>query len=107
MAEESDDLGRRAVTLFAATSLVAAIVVGAMLVSGYRAGVLDNRIEWLYWAGAILGAAGVACLGIASMPARPSEASVGRLSALIRTGLLLFMAAPVLCVIAVFTDYWI
>ncbi len=107
MTEGSDDLGGRAGTLFAATSLVVAIVVGAMLVSGYRAGVLDNRIEWLFWAGAILGAAGIGCLGIASMPARASVTSLRRASALIRAGLLLFMAAPVLCVIAVFTDYWI
>jgi len=86
--------------LFVGTSLVVAIVVGAMLVSGWRAGSLDNDIEWLFWAGAVFGAAGVACFGFAAM----GDASAARLT---RAGILLFMSAPVLCVAAVMIDYWI
>jgi hypothetical protein len=94
---------QKAVTLFVGTSLVAAITVGAMLVGGWGGGVLDNRIETLFWAGAILGAVGIALLGIATLPVQ----RVGLIIGLTRVGVLLFLVAPVLCVIAVFTDYWI
>ena len=90
----------RATSLFGYTSVVAAITIGAMLVGNWGAGILDNRIEWLFWAGAILGGVGIGLLGIASI-------SGSRVTGLTRAGLGLFMLAPVLCVIAVFTDYWI
>lgn len=107
MATDTPSPERTASALFSSTSLVLAIIVGAMLVSGWRAGSLDNRIEWLFWAGAILAAAGTGCLGVASLP-RSAPASEGRSSAgLVRAGVLLFMTGPVLCVVAVFTDYWI
>lgn len=86
--------------LFVGTGLVAAIVIGAMLVSGWRAGSLDNDIEWLFWVGSVLGAIGIGCFGAAT--AQPINAPV-----LVRIGLMLFMAAPVLCVAAVVIDYWI
>ena len=89
----------RATALFGFTSVVAAIVVSGMLVANWGAGILDNRVEWVFWAGAILGAVGIGLLGLASLGARTT--------ALTRAGLGLFMVAPVLCVIAVFTDYWI
>jgi len=90
----------KSTALFIGTSLVVAIVVGAMLVSGWRAGSLDNDIEWLFWLGAAAGAAGVGCFGAAT--ARRSDPH-----RLVAVGLLLFMAAPVLCVAAVMVDYWI
>lgn len=88
----------KAAVLFAATSIVAAIAVGAMLISGWHAGSLDNRVEWIFWAGAILGAAAVGCLGLAAVRDAARLATVG---------MSLFLIAPVLCVIAVFADYWI
>jgi drug/metabolite transporter (DMT)-like permease len=94
---------RKATTLFAATSVVVAVVVGAMLVSGWGGGRLENRIEVLYWAGAILGAVGVALLGIASV----AGDRLGVIRGLTRAGVVLFMLGPVLCTVAVFTDYWI
>ena len=92
----------RATTLFAATSIVAAIVISGMLVGDWGGGILDNRVEWVYWTGAILGGVGIGLLGIAAVLAR--EAVVERLT---RVGMGLFLIAPVLCVVAVFTDYWI
>jgi hypothetical protein len=89
----------RATALFGFTSVVAAITVSGMLVGDWGAGVLDNRVEWVFWAGAILGGVGIGLLGLASLGLR----TVG----LTRAGLILFMIAPVLCVVAVFTDYWI
>lgn len=89
----------RATVLFVGTALVAAIVVAGMLVSGYHAGILDNRVEWVFWMGAIFGAAGVGVFSTAILARRPDG--------LIRVGLALFVLAPVLCVVAVMTDYWL
>ena len=88
----------RPTLLFIGTSIVAAIVIGAMLISGWRAGSLDNNVEWIFWAGAILGGAGIACFG--ACVSTPRER-------VIRAGLLLFVSAPVLCVAAVIADYWV
>jgi len=84
--------------LFASTSIVVALVVGSMLVSGWRAGSLDNRVEWIFWAGATLGAVGVGLFGIAS---------AWSASQFVKPGVVLFLVAPVLCVFAVMADYWI
>jgi hypothetical protein len=98
--ETPDALGLRATVLFAATGIMVAITVAGIRVSGWRAGVLDNRVEWIFWAGAILGAAGVGMLGLAAIPGRASARLIG-------SGVMLFLVAPVLCVVAVFADYWI
>jgi len=99
---------RKATGLFGATSIVAAITVGSMLVGNWGAGILDNRVEWVFWAGAILGAIGIALLGLATLPpGHDLTRSVRTANALVRVGLVLFLIAPVLCVVAVFTDYWI
>ena len=99
---------RTATGLFASTSLVAAITVGAMLVGDWGAGILDNRVEWVFWVGAILGAVGIGLLGLAALPpGRDVSRAVRRSTGLVRAGLVLFLIAPVLCVVAVFTDYWI
>lgn len=88
----------RPAVLFVGTSIVVAIVVAAMLVSGWRAGSLSNDVEWIFWAGAVLAATGVGCFALAV--ARGGER-------VIRAGLLLFAVAPVLCVVAVMADYWL
>ena len=93
---------RKATHLFVGTSIVASITVGAMLVAGWGGGILDNRVEVLFWAGAILGAIGIGLLGVATIP----TSRTATITALTRTGMLLFMIAPVMCIVAVFTDYW-
>ena len=94
---------RKATTLLCTFALVVAIIVGAMLVSGWGGGGLDNRIEWLYWAGAIIGAAGIAVIAVGLLPGR-SASAIERTTA---TGMVMFLAAPVIITIAVMTDYWI
>jgi hypothetical protein len=94
------DLGLRATILFAATGLMIAITVAGIRIAGYRPGVLDNDVEWIFWAGAILGAVGVGLMGISAIPGRASARLIG-------TGVVLFLIAPMLCVVAVFADYWI
>lgn len=99
---------RTASTLFAATSIVTAITVGAMQVGDWGAGILDNRVEWVFWAGAVLGGVGVLLLGLANLVgARAPEVEARRIARLTSVGLPLFLVAPVLCVVAYFVDYWI
>jgi len=97
---DDTDHGSRAAILFSATGLMVAVTVAGIRISGWRAGVLDDGVEWVFWAGAILGAVGVGLLGVAAIPGRAS-------ARLVAAGMCLFLLAPVLCVVAVFTDYWI
>lgn len=95
---------RQAGLLFAATAVVLALAAGAIQVADWSGGRLDNRIEPLFWAGAILAAAGCACLGLGAVPwTRRGAGPVG----LLRAGMLLFLVGPVLATVAVFGDYWI
>jgi hypothetical protein len=97
----------QATALFLGTSLVAAVTVSGLLLAGWSGGRLDNRIEPLFWAGAIITAAAIALFGAAAFPRRDDargEASVVRL---IQIGIVLFVAGPVLCIVAVFGAYWI
>ena len=104
MTEETKEAERKALVLFATTTLVYAIAVGSMMISDWGAGVLDNRVEWVYWAGTILGAVGVILFAAAIFPAR---ANLARTNGLTRAGLVLFLVAPILCVTAYMVDYWI
>jgi hypothetical protein len=95
---------RQSGLLFAATAVVLALAAGAMQIAGWSGGRLDNRIEPLFWAGAILAAAGCACFGVGAVPwSRRGTGPVG----LLRAGMLLFLVGPVLATVAVFGDYWI
>ncbi|MEP6480028.1 MAG: hypothetical protein ABJB03_11590 [Rhodoglobus sp.] len=94
---------RKVTALFIGTSLVAAITIGSMMVGNWGGGVLEDHIEVLFWAGAILGGVGIALLGIGSLVTDHLRLLTG----LTRVGLLLFLVAPVMCVTAVFVDYWI
>jgi hypothetical protein len=98
---------RKATALFSSTSIVVALVVGSMLVSGWRAGSLDNRVEWIFWVGAIIGAAGVVLFSAATWPRSPTERALRSTNRFIRIGIVLFIVAPVLCTFAVMADYWI
>jgi len=89
----------KATILFAATGLMVAVTVAGIRIAGYRPGVLDNSVEWIFWAGAILGAAGVALFGVAAVRERADQ--------LLAPAMALFLSGPVLCTVAVFADYWI
>jgi hypothetical protein len=94
---------RKAVALFAAAATAAAVVVAGITIAGWGGGRLDNRIEPLFWAGAILGGVALALLGLATLPRR----SAAIITALSRAGILLYLIAPTLCIVAIFVDYWI
>jgi hypothetical protein len=99
----------QATALFLGTALIAALTVGALRVSGWGGGVLDNRIEPLFWAGAILAgvAIGLFALAAAPRPRMPDDRAAAWMARLITVGLALFVVGPILSVVAVFTDYWI
>jgi len=99
------DESRQATTLFLGTSLITAIVVGSMMMSGRTGGSLDNRIEPLFWAGAIF--AGVALVLFAAATYPRAASGGGSTVRLVRAGLVLFTLGPILCIVAVFVDYWI
>lgn len=90
----------RGTLLFVGASLTAAISVAGVLVSGWRGGSLDNRIEWAFWSGAIITAAAIAAFAVAA--GSRSERFV-----VIRAGIAMFVFGPALSVAAVFIDYWI
>ena len=94
---------RKAVMLFVGASLVAAVVVAGITVAKWGGGILDNRVEPLFWAGAILGGLALALLGLATLPRR----SARLITALSRIGVVLFLVAPTMCIVAIFWDYWI
>lgn len=94
---------RKAAALFAAAVVAAAVVVAGITIAGWGGGRLDNRIEPLFWAGAILGGIAIALLGLATLPRR----SAAIITTLSRAGILLFLVAPTLCIVAIFADYWI
>ena len=94
---------RKAVHLFIGCALVAGVVVAGITVAGWGGGILDNRVEPLFWAGAILGALALALLGLATLPRRSARLITG----FTRAGVVLFLVAPTLCILAIFWDYWI
>ncbi len=94
---------RKAVSLFIGCALVAGVVVAGITVAKWGGGILDNRVEPLFWAGAILGGLALAVLGLATLPRR----SARLITALSRIGVVLFLVAPTLCIVAIFWDYWI
>jgi hypothetical protein len=102
-AAEASRAERKAVALFTGAAVAAAVVVAGITIADWGGGILDNRVEPLFWAGAILGGLALALLGLATLPRR----SAGIITALTRAGVLVFLVAPTLCIVAIFLDYWI
>ena len=101
------ELERHAAVLFVGAALTMAIVCGAVIVSGWFAGVLVDRWERVFWAGALLGGLMVAVFAAAALPsAANAKRASARIVWLLRLGLLLFVAAPALCVIALVGDFY-
>lgn len=100
-------LERSAVLLFASTAMVMAVVCGAIIVSGWFAGVIEDHAERVFWAGAILALLGVLTLGAAALPGGENDrVEVTRLRWLTRIGLIAFLLAPCLCIGALVADFY-
>ncbi len=99
---------RRATALFLGCTLVTAIVCGAIIVSGWFAGVIEDGFERVFWAGAILAGAMVAVLAGAAFPGGTDDGlAVRRMTILTRIGLILFIVSPSLCVGALVADFFL
>jgi len=101
------ELERHAATLFLGAALTMAIVCGAIIVSGWFAGVLVDRWERVFWAGALLGGLMVATFAAAAAPGgTDARRACRRITWLIRAGLALFVLAPALCILALVGDFY-
>lgn len=101
------ELERHAVGLFAVGALTMAIVCGAVIVSGWFAGVLIDRWERLFWAGALLGGVMVAVLAAAALPGgADARRACRRITWLSRVGLVLFVLAPAACILSLVGDFY-
>ena len=101
------ELERHAAVLFLGAALTMAVICGAVIVSGWFAGTIVDTWERLFWSGAFLGGVMVAVFAAAAAPggADPRRACL-RITWLLRAGLLLFVLAPTLCILALVGDFY-
>jgi hypothetical protein len=101
------ELERRATLLFVGYVLAMAIVCGAIIVSGWFAGVLDDPPERVFWAGAVLAGVTIAVFAAAAFPGGRDDArEAARIRWTLRAGLLLAVLSPALCVGALIADFY-
>ena len=97
----------RAVRLLTVAALTMAIICGAIIVSGWFAGVIEDGPERVFWAGAILNFLMVGVFAAAAFPGGDDDArAISRVTALTRVGLVLFILAPTLCIGALIADFY-
>ena len=107
MREARARLERNAILLLAIGAFTMAIICGAIIVSGWFAGVIDDGPERFFWGGAILEFVMVAVFAAAAFPGGADDtAAVRRITALIRTGLVLYVLAPAVCIGALIVDFY-
>ena len=105
--ERRRHLERQAVVLFAVTTLSMMIICGALIVSGWFAGVIQDQYERFFWAGAILAGVMVVVFTAAVVPGGANDrGTIRRVTWLLRLGLLLFVVAPALCLGALIADFF-
>jgi len=108
MSEQRQHLERQAATLFVGAALSMAIICGAVIVSGWFAGVIEDQYERIFWAGAMLGGLMVAVFAAAAFPGgRDDNRVVRRVTLLLRAGLVLLVLSPTLCIVALVCDFFL
>jgi hypothetical protein len=89
-------------------AVVFAIIAAGIIVSGWFAGVIQDRFERVFWAGALTGGLMVAVFAGAAFPGGPDDArAIARITWLTRIGLVLFLLAPTLCIVALVCDFFL
>jgi hypothetical protein len=102
-----EQLERNAVLLLGIGALTMAIICGAIIVSGWFAGVLDDPPERWFWAGSVLELLMVFTFAAAAFPGGDDDVAViRRVRLLTRIGLVLFVVAPVMCIGALVVDFY-
>ena len=93
--------------LFVGAAVVMAIVCGAIIESGWFAGVLEDHAERFFWAGTVTGLLMVFVFAAAAAPGGSDDLKViRRVTVLTRIGLILFVIAPSLCLIGMVADFY-
>lgn len=99
---------RQATALFGVASLAMAVVCGAIIVSGWFAGVIEDRFERVFWAGAILAGVMVGVFAAAAFPGgSDDDRAIRRVTLLTRIGLILFVLSPALCLASLIADFFL
>ena len=100
-------LERNAAVLFVGAALVEAVVCGAIIISGWFAGVMEDHAERVFWAGAMLSFVMVAVFAAAAFPGGSNDArTIPRVTWFTRLGLVLIVLAPALCIGAMIADFY-
>lgn len=98
---------RTAVTLLVGYGLVMAVVCGAIIVSGWFAGVMEDHAERVFWSGAILSFLTVVVFAAAAFPGGADDGRViRRITWLTRLGLVMLVASPALCIGSLIADFY-
>jgi len=96
-----------AAVLLVGTALVMAIVCGAIIVSGWFSGGMEDRAENVFYLGAVLEFVTIAVFAAAAFPGgRDDLRAIRRVTWLVRVGLVLFILSPALCIGAMIADYY-
>lgn len=106
-AERRTHLERTAVIPFVGYAVVYAIVCGAVIVSGWFAGVMEDHAERVFWGGAVLSFVTLAVLALAAAPGwRDDVREARRITWTVRLGLVLLLLSPALCIGALIADFY-
>jgi len=98
---------RTALGVFGVAALTMALVCSGIIVSGWFAGVIQDVYERFFWAGAGLAGLMIVVLAAAVWPGGADDRRViRRVRLLTRVGLVLFVAAPALCIGALVADFF-
>jgi hypothetical protein len=107
LADRRRDLERMATMVLATFATVMALVCSAVIVSGWFAGVMEDHAERFFWAGAVLSFVNIGVLAGAVFPGGDDDLrTIRRVRALTRLGLILFVAAPALCIGSLIADFY-
>lgn len=107
LAARRAQLERTAVTLLVGYGIIFAVVCGAVIVSGWFAGVMEDHAERVFWSGAVLSFLTLVALAAAAMPGGADDRrAIARVGWLIRIGLVLLVLAPALCIGALTADFY-
>ena len=102
-----EHLERQATALLVGYGVIMAVVCGAVIVSGWFAGVMEDHAERVFWSGAILAGLTVAVFAAAAFPGGSNDdRAIRRVTWLTRLGLVLFVLAPTLCIGALIADFY-
>lgn len=85
-----------------------AVICGAVIVSGWFAGIMVDRWERLFWSGSLVAGLMIAVFAAAAVPGgKDARRASIRILWLLRIGLLLFVVAPTLCLIGLAGDFFL